>query len=343
MKYLCKSHGKRERGKALRVRIPSQNAVSGCGLATMLDLSQAISLLPRLSFMLSLAIGVTRTTKENDQSCTVPCCGHKAGTFSGVGQLQTTASTLVKTDFLKQGLSVIILCEKNVQTTLINTKMITQLSPKGTLCQGKEWIWAQNLDFSFGLNEKLNILEYYVTMDCLWNSIDRETKIIIYFQWWFLLGNHNHQANPHVHQQHVVLVMAFPSGLPQPLSSDLIEAGATETETSLPKQHAAGERVDLLDENKICYCCHIPKPLQSWATISFRTPILSKYIILFNNQPPKDIALFVNQLQKPIVHFIDQFSSSRKPGNHVHGNGLPATFVPGRRNVCEGYWGPTKV
>ena len=25
------------------------------------------------------------------------------------------------------------------------------------------------------------------------------------FQWWFLLGNHNHQANPHVHQQHVVL------------------------------------------------------------------------------------------------------------------------------------------
>ena len=26
------------------------------------------------------------------------------------------------------------------------------------------------------------------------------------------------------------------------------------------------------------------------------------------------------------------------PGNHIHGNGLPATFVPGRRNVCEGYW-----
>ena len=26
------------------------------------------------------------------------------------------------------------------------------------------------------------------------------------------------------------------------------------------------------------------------------------------------------------------------PGNHVHGNGLPATFVPGRKNVCEGYW-----
>ena len=30
--------------------------------------------------------------------------------------------------------------------------------------------------------------------------------------------------------------------------------------------------------------------------------------------------------------------SSRLPGNHVHGNGLPATFVPGRKNVYEGYW-----
>ena len=33
-----------------------------------------------------------------------------------------------------------------------------------------------------------------------------------------------------------------------------------------------------------------------------------------------------------------QSASSRMPGNHVHGNGLPATFVPGQRNVCEGYW-----
>ena len=32
------------------------------------------------------------------------------------------------------------------------------------------------------------------------------------------------------------------------------------------------------------------------------------------------------------------FSLSRMPGNHVHGNGLPATFVPSRRNVFEGYW-----
>ena len=31
-------------------------------------------------------------------------------------------------------------------------------------------------------------------------------------------------------------------------------------------------------------------------------------------------------------------TSSRMPGNHIHGNGLPSMFVPGRRNVCEGYW-----
>ena len=57
-----------------------------------------------------------------------------------------------------------------------------------------------------------------------------------------------HQANPHVHQQHVVLATTFRSRLPQPLSSHLIKAGATRTETPLPKQHAAGERVDLLDD-----------------------------------------------------------------------------------------------
>ena len=32
------------------------------------------------------------------------------------------------------------------------------------------------------------------------------------------------------------------------LPFDLIKAGATQTETSLLKQHAAGERVDLLDD-----------------------------------------------------------------------------------------------
>ena len=41
------------------------------------------------------------------------------------------------------------------------------------------------------------------------------TEIIsLLFQWWFLLGNHNHQANPHVHQQHIVLATTFRSGLP---------------------------------------------------------------------------------------------------------------------------------
>ena len=44
----------------------------------------------------------------------------------------------------------------------------------------------------------------------------------------------SHQADPHVHQQHE--------------SFDLIKAGATQTKTSLIKQHAAGERVDFLDD-----------------------------------------------------------------------------------------------
>ena len=41
------------------------------------------------------------------------------------------------------------------------------------------------------------------------------------FQWWFLLGNHNLQANPHVHLQHVVLATRFRSELPQPLTSQV--------------------------------------------------------------------------------------------------------------------------
>ena len=36
--------------------------------------------------------------------------------------------------------------------------------------------------------------------------------------------------------------------------------------------------------------------------------------------------------------WIWQSSLPRMPGNHVPGNGFPATFVPGRRNVFEGYW-----
>ena len=54
------------------------------------------------------------------------------------------------------------------------------------------------------------------------------------------------QANPHVHQQHIVQATTFRSGLPQPF--DLIKAGATQTETSLLQQYAVGERVDLLDD-----------------------------------------------------------------------------------------------
>ena len=27
-------------------------------------------------------------------------------------------------------------------------------------------------------------------------------------EWWFLLENHNHQANPHIHQQHIVSAVA---------------------------------------------------------------------------------------------------------------------------------------
>ena len=39
----------------------------------------------------------------------------------------------------------------------------------------------------------------------------------------------------------------------------------------------------------------------------------------------------------PQAGFLERrLPSSRMPGNHIHGNGLPATFVPGRRNECEG-------
>ena len=56
--------------------------------------------------------------------------------------------------------------------------------------------------------------------------------------------------------------------------------------------------IDMERKELICYCRHVRKPLWSWTTISVRTPILSKYIFIFINQPPKNIALFVNQLQK---------------------------------------------
>ena len=37
----------------------------------------------------------------------------------------------------------------------------------------------------------------------------------------FLIGNHYHQANPHIHRQHIFWATTFLSGLPQPLSSQM--------------------------------------------------------------------------------------------------------------------------
>ena len=39
-----------------------------------------------------------------------------------------------------------------------------------------------------------------------------ERKKIKKNQWWFLLENHNHQANPHIHQQHIDWATTFRSG-----------------------------------------------------------------------------------------------------------------------------------
>ena len=47
---------------------------------------------------------------------------------------------------------------------------------------------------------------------------------------------------------------------------------------------------------------------------------------------------FYTQNVQPAKVATQGSTSSRMPGNHEHGNGLSATFVPGRRNVCEGYW-----
>ena len=50
-----------------------------------------------------------------------------------------------------------------------------------------------------------------------WYWVTKSKKKI---QWGFLLGNHNHQVNPHIDQHHIVWTM-FWSGLPQPLSSQM--------------------------------------------------------------------------------------------------------------------------
>ena len=40
-------------------------------------------------------------------------------------------------------------------------------------------------------------------------SHDNKNKLEMLFQWWFLLGHHDHQANPHVHQHHAVWTTTF--------------------------------------------------------------------------------------------------------------------------------------
>ena len=45
--------------------------------------------------------------------------------------------------------------------------------------------------------------------DAFYANDDYNHKVKLYidlFQWWFLLGNHNHRASPHVHQQHIVSI-----------------------------------------------------------------------------------------------------------------------------------------
>ena len=43
----------------------------------------------------------------------------------------------------------------------------------------------------------------------------------IFWNLWKLKLTNNHQAKPHVHQQHIVLATTFRSGLPQPLSNQM--------------------------------------------------------------------------------------------------------------------------
>ena len=59
---------------------------------------------------------------------------------------------------------------------------------------------------------------FFFAIGIAWNAI---LLNVSNFQWWFLLGNHNHQANPHVHQQYNVWATTFRSGMSQPLSSQM--------------------------------------------------------------------------------------------------------------------------
>ena len=93
-------------------------------------------------------------------------------------------------------------------------------------------------------------------------SYHRDREDICRCQWMFHNLSWNHQANPHIHQQHIVWATTFRSGLPQPLSS---QGWATQTETSLLKQYVAGECVDWLDDYDFPAR---PSPKLSWNVMS---------------------------------------------------------------------------
>ena len=60
-----------------------------------------------------------------------------------------------------------------------------------------------------------------VVRRAIWSLRKLPFKVFQQIQGWFLLGNHNHQANPHIHQQHIVWATTFRSALPQPSSSQI--------------------------------------------------------------------------------------------------------------------------
>ena len=69
------------------------------------------------------------------------------------------------------------------------------------------------------------------------------------FQWWFLLGHHNHQANTHVHQHHVVS-MTFRSGFAPAFVHVKSNGrwGNRDRNVVIETTDDAGERVHLLDD-----------------------------------------------------------------------------------------------
>ena len=73
-------------------------------------------------------------------------------------------------------------------------------------------------------------LEYARQLSKVWTrqkSRLKRKKISSCFQWCFLLGHHNHQANPHIYRHHYCL--------------------------NKFKQNGAGDRVDFLDDLRVCF------------------------------------------------------------------------------------------